>query len=202
MRSSFLLIAVLLLTSSVQKTQKETTFQNFTPNSHLKWRASHLGGFSPRYGRIFLHKAKAKVLNNQLNSLIVEIDMNSIQVENFSPKNQSTAQSLKAHLKSTDFFNTPRYPISTFQMTKIEPGNEDYDFLIHGNLTILNKTNSITFYSDITYSANRIRIHSKPFNIDRTKWGIIYLSEGNKKVAKNAIISNKITFEIDISLTR
>jgi len=182
------------------KNSDEVIYSNFTSESHLKWRASHLGGIAPRFGRIFLKKAHGKIINNQLNELDVEIDMNSIVVENFRAKNKENAISLEEHLKSPDFFNSSLYPISKFQMNKIESGNEEYNSFITGDLTILDITRSISFYCNIKKTKKGLSIHSQTFEIDRTLWGVSYHKEGLKGISKDAVISNKIIFEILIHL--
>ena len=196
---------ILLLFTSIQDTSdigkfEEVIYSNFTPESHLKWRASHLGGIAPRFGRIFLEKAQGIINTNQLSELIVEIDMNSMVVENFKPKNKENAIALEEHLKSPDFFNSSLYPISKFQMTKIEMGNEEYNSFITGDLTILDVTRSISFFCTVKRTDEGLFIHSQSFEIDRTLWGISYHKEGSKGISKDAVISNKIIFEILIHL--
>ncbi len=198
---------ILFLFTSIQDTgnieeSDELIYTNFTSESHLKWRASHLGGIAPRFGRIFLKKAKGNFKNNQLNELIVEIDMNSIVVENFKPKNKENAIALEEHLKSPDFFNSPLYPISKFQMTKIESGNKEYNSFITGDLTILDVTRSISYFCTVNKTKKGLIIHSQPFEIDRTLWEISYHKEGSKGISKDAVISNKIIFEILIHLKK
>ena len=202
--NSFLFSLFILLTCSSTQVNisDEIIYKNFTSESHLKWRVTHLGGISPRYGRIFLKEARATISENQLKKLYVKIDMNSILVENFTAKHKENARSLEEHLKNEDFFNTTLYPISTFQMTKIEKGNEEYNSLLTGKLTILDVTKTISFYCNLKTTEKGIKIHSQQFDIDRTKWGISYHKEGSKGISKDSVISNKIVFEILIHLKK
>ncbi len=203
-RFFFVLFPALFICSSLQKnkstSQNDIIFKNVSADSHLKWKASHIGGVAPRFGKVFIQEINAVVSNNQLKSLVVNIDMNSILVDNF--KNKNTATSLESHLKSIDFFNTTLFPTSTFKLTEIINGNEEFNSLIRGNLTILNQTNPISFLCDIKYEENKVTLHSKPFKIDRTKWGIEYNKEGSKGISKEAIISNYIIFEIEMQMNR
>lgn len=101
------------------------------------------------------------------------IDMTTINDEDLEGEEKAW---LEAHLKGTaegkegDFFDTTKYPTATFELTGIE-GNT-----VKGNLTIKDKTNPVEFEAKLTVTENELIIESDQFGLDRTKWGINFMS--------------------------
>jgi polyisoprenoid-binding protein YceI len=176
-------------------------FKTIKEGSYLDWRASHFGGAEPRFGKISLSGVEFLVNNNQLTNAKVIVDMSSITVENFGDDEESKNK-LTGHLQSDDFFKVSTYPTSTFELTKVEEAQGDFNSLITGNLTILDTTKSISFNANITISENEIAIKSEDFAIDRRDWGLKYNVEGTEGVPIDYIVANDIGFTIDVTLTK
>jgi len=182
----------------INKNEATVRYHKIDSKSHLFWKASHIGGVQPRYGKVSLKKAEALVNENRLTNLVTELNMSSLTVENF--KDEKSKKKLTQHLQSNDFFKISTFPTSKFELTAIEEINGMYDSKITGNLTILETTKSITFKAEIKISENEIAIKSEDFVIDRTNWDLTYNTEGTKGVPTDYLISNTIGFTIDVSL--
>ncbi len=185
----------------VETIKKETTvtYKTLMDGSHVDWRATHLGGLNPRYGIIIIQKAKFMVNENKLTNAKAVLDMASFTVESF-PDGDEQIEQLTGHLKSADFFDVGKYPVSTFELTKIKNASGDYNSTITGNLTIMDVTKSITFDANIIVSDNEVSIKSEDFSVNRTDWGLTYNTEGTAGVPTDYLIANDIGFTIDIKL--
>jgi len=183
----------------ISKNEATVIYNKFNSESHIEWRASHLGGVQHRYGKISLKSAEFLVNNNKLTNLIAEIDMSSFTVENF--KDKESKDKLTHHLQSDDFFKISSFPTSKFELTNVENLKGEYNSLVTGNLTILDVTKSITFKANVLITENKISLKSEDFAVNRTDWGLTYHTEGTEGVPTDYLISNDIGFTIDVSLT-
>jgi polyisoprenoid-binding protein YceI len=108
---------------------------------------------------------------------------------------------LTDHLKSPDFFNMLKYPEVKFEITTVDtykgsvenavPGANK---IVTGELTLLDKTNSVSFPA-------RIDIHNNTLNVDgmlildRTQWGMNYANDpalGEHYILPNVSVSLKV----------
>ena len=177
------------------------TFASIKEGSHMTWRATHLGGLEPRFGKVFAQSAEVKTSDNHLENAKVVLDMNTFTVENFGDDQETTAK-LKGHLLSGDFFSAEKFPTSTFELTSVEKNEGEFNSKLTGNLTILDVTKSISFLANVNAAADNVMIQSEKFEIDRTDWGLKYNVEGTEGVPADYIISNGIEFQIDVTLTK
>lgn len=188
-------------TVATVKNESTVEFKTVKEESYMDWRASHLAGAQPRFGKISVKTADVLINNNKLSNAMITIDMTSFSVDNFEGDEESTNK-LTGHLQSDDFFKVGSYPTSTFELTNVEEGKGDYNAIITGNLTILDATKSITFNANVLISENEVTIKSEDFAIDRTDWGLIYHTEGTEGVPVDYLIANDIGFTINVTLTK
>jgi polyisoprenoid-binding protein YceI len=188
---------------TVETVQTETTveYKTIKEGSYFDWRASHLGGAEPRFGKMFAQSAEILVNNGKVTNASIEVNMNSLTVENFGD-DDVTSTKLRDHLLSPDLFNTEVFPTSKFELTSIAEGTGEYSTSITGNLTILETTKSITFNANVSVLENEVSVLSEDFAINRQDWGIIYNSEGDKGVPAEYIIANDIGFTINLTITK
>lgn len=165
--------------------------------SFINWRAAHLGGVSPRMGKISIKDANVTINQKQIVGASITIDMASILVENF-PTGAKEIVEIRDHLLSPDFFNVEKFPTAKFELTNFENAPGDYNSKITGNLTILDVTKSITFNAKVKMAEDRMAIVSEDFSIDRTDWGLTYNVEGTAGVPVDYLIANDIGFTISL----
>lgn len=186
---------------SVVKTNSTTTFNTIKTNSHVSWRASHLGGVQKRFGNISVKNASFLINNGTLSNASIAMDMAYLTVENF-PEGAAEKGKLTGHLQSGDFFNIEKYPTSKFELTKMEGTTGEYNSRITGNLTMLDVTKSIAINANVKVSENEVSVKSEDFKIDRTDWGLSYNTEGTAGVPVDYLIANDIGFTIDVTITK
>lgn len=181
-------------------TEGAVSFKTVSTGSILNWRAEHLGGIQKRFGKVSLKSAELNSNAGKLSSAVIMIDMASLTVESFEDAESKTK--LTGHLQSADFFKVETFPTSKFEMTGISEATGEYNSKVTGNLTILDKTKSITFNANVVVSDSEIAVKSEDFSIDRRDWGLTYNVEGTAGVPVDYLIANEIGFTIDIKVAK
>ena len=104
----------------------------------------------------------------------------------------SDAEKLTGHLKSPDFFDTEKFPTTTFTITAIELATDGSK--ITGNLFLHGVTNSISFPARIEVSATNLTVNAK-FAINRKDFAINYPGKADDLIRDNVVI------KLDLSAT-
>ncbi len=101
------------------------------------------------------------------------------------------------HLKSDQFFDVEKYPYSYLEIVETAMSDDDdYNYLIVGNLTLKDTTLSITFPAEF-FEHNDKYIAEAKFAIDRTRWKVYYRQESNvADRAKDWFINDNIDLDI------
>ncbi len=172
------------------KTQESSTvsgkFKVDTAFSTIKWSGSKPTG--KHYGKVEIESGTIAVLNGEIHGGNIFIDMRSIQAQDGSPEK---ANKLSAHLKNADFFKVTTYPRATLHILSVDSG------IMSADLTIIDKTKTITFPATISITDTEIKGSAK-FEINRTDWGIFYGSGSFSDAVKDKIIADEIQFEVTI----
>jgi polyisoprenoid-binding protein YceI len=168
--------------------------------SSVAWRASHLAGVEPRFGKIFLKGADLSINDGKVVNAAIELDMASFTVENFEDEESKTK--LTGHLQGDDFFKIAQFPTAKFELTGVKAAEGDFNSEVTGNLTILAATKSISFKANLTVSEMEVSIKSEDFAVNRTDWGLVYNVEGSEGVPADYLIANDIGFTIDVTVTK
>lgn len=137
------------------------------------------------------HEGSLKKFSGQINlvdkdptksSVTAEIDPASISVE---------PAKLETHLKSPDFLDVEKFPKATFQSTAITQGAESATHTVTGNLTLLDKTRSISFPANIRIANDQVEIDSE-FAINRKDFGIVYPGMPDDLIKNDVLIKLKL----------
>ncbi|MGD8368301.1 MAG: YceI family protein [Desulfobacterales bacterium] len=131
------------------------------------------------------------------------IDMNSI--ENFSLEGDELQPVLIAHLKSDDFFFTELFPTATYSIESAEPiegaGIGRPNYAVKGELNL----RGVKAGLDFTATANPIEgggISAEAhFDIDRTRWGVIYGSSRFFKHLGMHLVYDPISIQVRVFAT-
>jgi len=149
-------------------------------------------GFQEEHkGYVYVSKGELLIEKDSLVGGKAEIDMNSIEYGDKENKNTPVK-----HLKSPDYFDVEKFPISTFVITEVESVNVRSNTIkITGNLTLKGITNPITIPAEIVVKDGIVKASGKVI-IDRTQWGIRYRSG---KFYDN-LADNAVSDEIEIHM--
>jgi polyisoprenoid-binding protein YceI len=131
---------------------------------------SHNGGFKKVAGTITVDAGKITGTPE------IKIGMKSIWADN---------ERLTGHLKSPDFFDVEKYPISTFSVTAIDatgPTNK-----ITGNLEMHGVTKSISFPAAVEIGDEAVTVKAA-FAINRKQWNINYPGKPNDLIRDNVVV--------------
>ncbi|SFG39111.1 Polyisoprenoid-binding protein YceI [Methylobacterium gossipiicola] len=107
----------------------------------ITWSLSHLG-FSTYYGAITDVSAEATLDAKAPGSSRITVTIGTPSITGLNDK-------LDAHLKSPDFFDTPKFPTATFVSTSVEPTSPT-TARVNGTLTLKGVTKPISF--DATFN--------------------------------------------------
>jgi len=179
-------------TKAVEKAASKATSANaktlmVSPGANLRWIGKKLGGL--HQGTIAITNGKVDVVDGKVVSGKFLIDMNSIICTDLEAGKGK--EDLEGHLKSPDFFNTAKFPSSTFVITGVN-GNR-----IYGDLTLLGVTKPANFLSTVTTTGSGISVTTPTFEINRTDWGLKYGSATFFDNLKDKAIDDKISLAIN-----
>lgn len=164
----------------------------------------HTGTFDIKDGKITLN-------DSSITSGIFTIKMNSVTVLDLTGKDK---EKLTSHLKSPDFFDLENYPLSRFEIVKVEEFRRDNlemeeieeefivmpTHIVTGNFSMRGKTLSITFPAEIFISENIITAEAR-FNIDRTRWGVSWGNENFAGKLRDVFAHNTVIVGFEIIAT-
>jgi polyisoprenoid-binding protein YceI len=174
-----------------------STFSIDTTATTVQWRATHKGGFAPRFGVIKVTDGNLTVDNGTITAGNFDVNMSSLTTDPSSvTEADKKSTDLDGHLKSADFFDVAKYPTAKFVITGIAPYDstkqksliDGATHLISGNLTLKDSTLNITFPAQVAVNENDVTANAK-FVIDRSSWGISYKTDGSPE---NWMISKDI----------
>lgn len=148
--------------------------------SSVSWKATHKGGFAPRWGVISLSSGEFSVADGNIVAGEFLIDMSSISVDTASvTEADKEAVDLENHLKTGDFFAVEQHPNADFKITSVTDLNgaaaegavAGSNKTVSGNLTLLDSTLNVSFPAKVALEGDKVTIDGK-FIVDRTAWGI------------------------------
>jgi polyisoprenoid-binding protein YceI len=162
-----------------------------TKESVITWKGSMLFDIDEEHvGYVYISKGELMIENGQLMGGTAEIDMNSIEYGDKANKNTPVK-----HLKSPDYFDVEKFPISTIAITKIESLRGHT--LVKGDLTIKGVTQPVAFPVKMQVQDGIVNANGKLI-IDRTNWGIRYRSGKFYDNLADQTVSDEIEFHMKI----
>ena len=145
-------------------------------------------GAGKHEGKIALKNGHFIIKNEQIIGGKFLGDMTSIGVTDIPEHESVPIKNLNNHLKSVDFFDAEKFPISKFQITKIEQITKD-SVNIRGNFTLKDITKNIMFVASY-----RNKSFTTKFTFDRFQWNIAY--KGN--IADKTLVDKDIELKIEL----
>ena len=195
------------VSTATEQAVAETAGESFAVNTEattVKWTAYHKGGLNPRFGTTQA-TGTFTVENGALTAGMLTSDINTLTTDPTAvdPKlsDGKTSADLDAHLKAADFFDAAKYPVVTFEITKVDDlaagaasKVEGANKTVSGNLTIKDKTVNVTFPAKVEVTETGLTLVSN-FTINRQDWGLAYGTEGDPK---DWMISQEVDLELNI----
>jgi rhodanese-related sulfurtransferase len=142
--------------------------------SSLLWTGRNING--AHHGAIAVASGWLDVTEDKSASGEITLDMESIS--NSDLADPTLNRILIAHLKSDDFFDTKNFPTALFQLRHVtfnpqaKPGCINAD--IGGALTLKGITDNLAFPALIEVTPNGAFAAEAHFDIDRTRWNVLY----------------------------
>lgn len=158
--------------------------------SKIEWKGKKIGG--EHVGIVELKSGTFTLEDDLITSGNFVIDMTTIK------PTDTDSKKLENHIRSVDFFNVENYPESKLVITGSKALGED-KLEVTGKMTILGKTNDITFTAVNSGKTENFRIYAANITIDRTKYGITYKSSalGNATIYDDFDLKVKIVAKKD-----
>ncbi|WP_312767837.1 YceI family protein [Epilithonimonas sp.] len=160
-----------------------------TLNSKAEWKGFKVvkSDNTSHIGTLKFESGEVTVKDNKLESGQFVIDMNSIANEDL--KEEDGNGKLIGHLKSSDFFDTEKFPTASFEITKISeaPAGGDYNTILDGNLTLKGITKPATFSANVKLKDGELSIATEPRDINRDEFGIKFQIPAAEGLIKNEI---------------
>jgi polyisoprenoid-binding protein YceI/rhodanese-related sulfurtransferase len=145
-----------------------------TSESLVEWTGQNLG--SKHWGSLQLKSGQLEFGNGCLVSGFFVLDMHSITDLNI--ENKEMRKVLEEHLKSDGFFDCDRFPEAKFELTNVDSiagatlGTPNFNFT--GDFTLKGITQGIQFNAVCEFNDEGQWIAQANFDLDRTRWNIIY----------------------------
>lgn len=156
--------------------------------SKVTWTGTKVTG--QHTGTMSVNSGTVQVKDKKVVGGSFNIDVNSLVCTDL--KAGQGKEDLEGHLKSPDFFDTAKFPNSTFTITSVDSGK------ITGNLKIKDVTKSISFPAIVTVSDMEVNVSSSTFTINRTDFGIKYGSASFFDDLKDKAINDEVSLKVSL----
>ncbi|MCG8689216.1 MAG: YceI family protein [Desulfobacterales bacterium] len=152
---------------------KEGTYKIDAEQSIIEW--SGRNPTTTHFGTVEIDRGKIVVADGIVTG---DFDINMDSIKNINLEGDELQQVLIDHLKSDDFFLTKFFPTARYEILAGTPAKEPFlsypNYEISGNLELKGVKARQDFMATITQTPENNLIAEAHFDIDRTKWGIIY----------------------------
>jgi polyisoprenoid-binding protein YceI/rhodanese-related sulfurtransferase len=151
------------------------------------------------FGDVKLSSGRLAVTGGTISGTF-EIDMNSIANKNLEGDDLQPV--LISHLKSDDFFLVKLFPTARFEIRRAAPIPDPFltspNVAVHGTLALRGVTADIDFTATVTRTPENGLAAEAHFDLDRTRWRIIYGSARFFEHLGRHVVFDLITFQIRI----
>jgi polyisoprenoid-binding protein YceI len=153
--------------------QEDRVYKVDTAQSIIQWTGRNPN--SSHFGTVRITNGELAAKDGNITGTF-NIDMNSIT--NINLEGSDLQPVLTDHLKSDDFFLTTIFPTARFEIISAKPVKEPFlsapNVEINGTLGLRGIKTPVNFMATVTKAPENGVIAEAHFDIDRTRWGIIY----------------------------
>lgn len=158
--------------------------------SEIGWSAKSVS--DTHYGKIQLKQAEVKLQGAQVVSIQVTANMATISVADITDPGHN--QDFVRHVTTEDFFEVEKFPEANFISTEVK-ATEDGQWQIRGDLTIKGVTKPVSFVAKAVPGGGALQA---TLPIDRTAYGIIYGSSGQRGSEKDWFIYDEFLITVNL----
>jgi polyisoprenoid-binding protein YceI len=163
-------LSLCILAGNSQDVKRSNSSIDIT-KSTIEWTGKKLTG--EHYGNILLKEGNLVTSGGAIKGGAFAMDMSSITCTDIT--DEKSNKRLVDHLKSEDFFAVEKFPTAKFEITKAER-KDNTNYLITGNLTIKNITNTISFPASVETKDGRL-VANANIIFDRSKFDVKFGSQ-------------------------
>ena len=168
-----------------------------TEQSTIEWRGRNPN--NTHFGNVRISKGELTVKDGIITGTF-DIDMDSIT--NINLEGNELQPVLIAHLKSDDFFLTRLFPKAVFSIRNATPIASPFlsipNYHVNGSLQIRGGKAEQDFMATITKTSENGLAAEAHFDIDRTRWGVIYGSARFFECLGMHLVFDLISFQVRI----
>ena len=175
----------------------EGEYQIDTDQSIVEWFGRNPN--TKHFGTVRISKGQIQIENGNMTGT-VEIDMDSI--ENINLKGDELQPVLVSHLKSDDFFLVKVFPTAKFIINGGKIDEKPFlslpNYEVSGILDLRGVKADLSFLATITHTDKDGLVAEAHFDIDRTRWNVIY---GSSRFFENLgmhLVFDLISFQVKI----
>jgi polyisoprenoid-binding protein YceI len=164
-------------------------------NSSIEWKGYKVlkSEQTTHFGTLNFKEGRLTVKDGKLQSGKFTADIHSLQNIDLEGGKEMKAK-LEGHLKSADFFDAEKFPMASYEITKITATtNGDYNTILEGNLTIKGITKPVQFKANVMLDKGSVSIATETTDINRKDFGLNFdmpLENGllNKEISLQVLI--------------
>jgi polyisoprenoid-binding protein YceI/rhodanese-related sulfurtransferase len=151
------------------------------------------------FGTVRISDGQIQIKNTTITG-VAEIDMKSIK--NMSLEGDELQPVLVSHLKSEDFFLVKLFPTANFIINGGKLDDEPYlsspNYVVDGTLDLRGVKADLSFPATITNTDDNGLVAEAHFDIDRTRWNVIYGSTRFFEHIGMHLVFDLISFQVKI----
>ena len=151
------------------------------------------------FGTVRISDGRIQIKNNTITGA-AELDMNSI--ENINLAGDELQPVLVSHLKSHDFFLVKAFPTAKLIINRGKLAEDPHlsapNYEVNGTLELRGVKADLSFAATISHTENGGLVAEAHFDIDRTRWNVIY---GSTRFFENLgmhLVFDLISFQVRI----
>lgn len=166
--------------------------------STIQWHAEKVVG--EHDGTVKIKDGTINVKDGKIVGGVIDVDLTSL--DNTDITDADTKGKLVGHLKSEDFFDVTKFPVSKLEIVEVTPiqnaaaGQPNYN--VKGNLTIRGVTKGITFPATLNITDSKVT-GTSTFDIDRTEFGLKYGSGKFFEGLGDKMIKDNFTMKFNVT---
>jgi rhodanese-related sulfurtransferase len=183
--------------ASVAEEDVSGVFEVDCKESVIHWTGRNFNGFHS--GTLRPSGGTVRMLSGALESAEFSIDVTSIENEDIS--DESMRGMLIGHLLSDDFLNAEAHPVATLAIDTATPiagaAAGDPNMVLAGSLTLNGVERRLVFPASVGLDDGLLRAAAE-FEIDRTRWGIVYGSHRFYEALGKHFVSDLIELKVEL----